>query len=180
MARIDGGEQRPFRYRTIGTLASIGSHTGVGIVFGISVRGWIAWCSPAAAVHRPAELTRYPPTTMSREERRAYQKMNRNRDPLAPPPLPRETQSRIERARLKRSARRAPASTELGWDGRWRLIMIAGFFVAGLLGLSFTWPSGTPFALWVGLGAAIAWVGLMVVVRLAQRRARRIGLTPRT
>jgi NADH dehydrogenase len=43
MARIDGGEQRPFRYRTIGTLASLGSHTGVGVVFGVSVRGWLAW-----------------------------------------------------------------------------------------------------------------------------------------
>ena len=43
VARIDGGEQRPFRYRTIGTLASIGSHTGVGVVFGVHVRGWIAW-----------------------------------------------------------------------------------------------------------------------------------------
>ncbi len=27
----------------IGTLASIGAHTGVGIVFGIKVRGWLAW-----------------------------------------------------------------------------------------------------------------------------------------
>ena len=33
----------PFRYRVIGTLASIGHHTGVGVVFGIKVRGWIAW-----------------------------------------------------------------------------------------------------------------------------------------
>ena len=34
---------RPFRYAVIGTLASIGHHTGVGKVFGIGVRGWIAW-----------------------------------------------------------------------------------------------------------------------------------------
>ena len=33
----------PFRYRTVGTLASIGHRTGVGVVFGIRVRGWIAW-----------------------------------------------------------------------------------------------------------------------------------------
>ena len=33
----------PFRYRTIGTLASIGHRTGVGVVFGIKIRGWIAW-----------------------------------------------------------------------------------------------------------------------------------------
>ena len=45
MAAIDGrtNEIRPFRYDVIGTLASIGHHTGVGVVFGIRVRGWIAW-----------------------------------------------------------------------------------------------------------------------------------------
>jgi len=45
VATIDGHAQdiQPFRYRVIGTLASIGRHTGVGIVFGIQVRGWIAW-----------------------------------------------------------------------------------------------------------------------------------------
>ena len=114
---------------------------------------------------------------MSREERRAYQKMNRNRDPMAPPPLPKQTQQRIERARQKRTARRGPAAAEVGWDGRWRMIAVAGFFVAGLLGLSITWPSGMPFALFVGLGAAIAWVAVMVLVRLAQRRAQRVGAT---
>jgi NADH dehydrogenase len=34
---------QPFRYDVLGTLASIGHHTGVGVVFGIRVRGWIAW-----------------------------------------------------------------------------------------------------------------------------------------
>ncbi len=45
VASIDGraAEVKPFRYRVIGTLASIGHHTGVGVVFGIKVRGWIAW-----------------------------------------------------------------------------------------------------------------------------------------
>ena len=45
IASIDGRAQeiQPFRYRVIGTLASIGHHTGVGVVFGIQVRGWIAW-----------------------------------------------------------------------------------------------------------------------------------------
>ena len=109
---------------------------------------------------------------MSREERRAYQKMNRNRDPLAPPPLPRQTQTRIERARQRRTARRGPGGAGLGWGGRWRLITIAGAFLVGLLGLSITWPSGMPFALWVGAAAAAAWVAIMVLVRLGQRRAR--------
>ena len=45
MASIDRRPERiePFRYRTIGTLASIGHHTGVGVVFGIKVRGLLAW-----------------------------------------------------------------------------------------------------------------------------------------
>ena len=45
VASIDRRPQalEPFRYRTIGTLASIGHRTGVGVVFGIRIRGWIAW-----------------------------------------------------------------------------------------------------------------------------------------
>jgi NADH dehydrogenase len=45
IAAADGrpSEVEPFRYTVIGTLASIGHHTGVGKVFGISVRGWLAW-----------------------------------------------------------------------------------------------------------------------------------------
>ena len=45
VATIDGRPDRvePFRYRTIGTLASIGQYTGVGVVFGVKVRGLLAW-----------------------------------------------------------------------------------------------------------------------------------------
>jgi NADH:ubiquinone reductase (H+-translocating) len=45
VASIDGRAERvqPFRYDVLGTLASIGNHTGVGVVFGFRVRGWIAW-----------------------------------------------------------------------------------------------------------------------------------------
>jgi len=45
IASIDRRPERvePFRYRTIGTLASIGHHTGVGVVFGVRVRGLLAW-----------------------------------------------------------------------------------------------------------------------------------------
>ena len=45
IATIDGRPRdvEPFRYNVIGTLASIGHHTGVGVVFGIKVRGWLAW-----------------------------------------------------------------------------------------------------------------------------------------
>ena len=43
LARIDGRPMQPFRYDPLGTLASIGHHTGVGVVFGVRVRGVIAW-----------------------------------------------------------------------------------------------------------------------------------------
>jgi len=45
LATIDNrpGDVDPFRYRTIGTLASIGHFTGVGVVFGVRVRGFVAW-----------------------------------------------------------------------------------------------------------------------------------------
>jgi NADH dehydrogenase len=45
LASIDGRQReiQPFRYRVIGTLASIGHYSGVGKVFGIRVRGLIAW-----------------------------------------------------------------------------------------------------------------------------------------
>jgi NADH:quinone reductase (non-electrogenic) len=43
VARIDGRPQAPFRYRPLGTLASIGRRTGAGTVLGVHVRGWIAW-----------------------------------------------------------------------------------------------------------------------------------------
>ena len=43
VARIDGKGMSPFRYRPLGQLASIGNHTGIGIVFGIRVRGLLAW-----------------------------------------------------------------------------------------------------------------------------------------
>jgi NADH:ubiquinone reductase (H+-translocating) len=34
---------KPFRYRTVGMLASIGHHTGVASVFGFKFSGFIAW-----------------------------------------------------------------------------------------------------------------------------------------
>jgi NADH dehydrogenase len=43
LARIDGRPPGAFRYTPLGQLASIGHHTGVGEVFGVKVRGLIAW-----------------------------------------------------------------------------------------------------------------------------------------
>lgn len=40
---INGEPLKPFRYKTIGMLASLGHHTGVAEVFGIKFSGFIAW-----------------------------------------------------------------------------------------------------------------------------------------
>lgn len=40
---ILGRELKPFRYRTMGMLASIGHHTGVASMFGFKFSGFIAW-----------------------------------------------------------------------------------------------------------------------------------------
>ena len=43
VAAIRGGGRRPFRFKTIGLLASIGHRTGVAKVFGLKFSGFIAW-----------------------------------------------------------------------------------------------------------------------------------------
>jgi NADH dehydrogenase len=40
---ILGQSLKPFRYRTMGMLASIGHHTGVASMFGFKFSGFIAW-----------------------------------------------------------------------------------------------------------------------------------------
>ena len=42
-AEIRGGRKRPFRFSTIGQLASIGRRTGVARVFGVNFSGFAAW-----------------------------------------------------------------------------------------------------------------------------------------
>jgi hypothetical protein len=37
------GSLKPFRFKMLGQLASIGHHTGVAMVFGIKFSGFIAW-----------------------------------------------------------------------------------------------------------------------------------------
>jgi NADH:ubiquinone reductase (H+-translocating) len=43
-ATILGRRPKPFRFKILGLLASIGHHTGVAMVFGIKFSGFIAWC----------------------------------------------------------------------------------------------------------------------------------------
>ena len=43
VAAIRGGEKKPFRFKTIGQLASIGRRTGVANIMGINFSGFLAW-----------------------------------------------------------------------------------------------------------------------------------------
>jgi hypothetical protein len=103
---------------------------------------------------------------MSRAERRAYKRLTKNQDPYALPPA-------AQRGRGARQRSRRPQRP----DGEFRFVTprflvwaLGGAAVAGLLGLSVAWPNGMPTAAYVGLIVAVAWLGLAVVVRLAQRR----------
>lgn len=43
LAAIDGRDLRPFRFRTLGQLASLGRRTGVARVLGVNFSGFLAW-----------------------------------------------------------------------------------------------------------------------------------------
>ncbi len=107
---------------------------------------------------------------MSREERRAYERMNKGRDPLAPP-VSRQAAQRVERAKQKRATRRSTTPPSTGLGGRfWRVTLIAAV-VAALLAFSITWPGGMPNALYVGIAAALAVAGLAFGGRALASRA---------
>jgi hypothetical protein len=108
---------------------------------------------------------------MSRAERRAYKRMTKNQDPMAPPGGSRAARSRVEKQRARRSARRPTPTEQQFVAGRFWLWGVGGAAVAGLLGFSLAWPSGMPFALYVGLAVAAGWAGLAAGFRYLQRRA---------
>jgi hypothetical protein len=102
---------------------------------------------------------------MSRAERRAYKRLTKNQDPYA---LPAAAQR--GRSARTRPARRARKEGEFQFiTGRFLSWALGGAAVAGLIGLSVTWPN-MPFALYVGLAVAAAWLALAWGVRLVQRR----------
>jgi hypothetical protein len=96
---------------------------------------------------------------MSREERRAYQRMTKKQDPYAPPATgaARARQQQLER----RKARRAASPSAPGAISRRFLAWaLGGAAVSGLLAFSLAWPSGMPFAGYVGAGVAVAWIAV--------------------
>ncbi len=98
---------------------------------------------------------------MSREERRAYQRMSKKQDPYALPgnPAVRARQEKL-RARRALAARNAPPPMVGGITRRFLGWVLGGGVVAGLIAFSLAWPSGMPFAAYAGLGTAAVWIGL--------------------
>jgi hypothetical protein len=103
---------------------------------------------------------------MSRADRRAYKRLTKNQDPYALPPAAQRTQGRQRPRRPER-----PSGEFRFITGRFLAWAIGGAAVAGLLGLSLAWPNGMPFAAYVGLVVAVAWLALSWLVRAGQRRA---------
>lgn len=105
---------------------------------------------------------------MSREERRAYQRMTKKQDPYA---LPSSGPARARQQQLeRRKARRAATSSAPpgAISRRFLVWALGGAAVSGLIAFSLAWPSGMPFAGYAGAGVAVAWVvaafGLRVLV----------------
>lgn len=101
---------------------------------------------------------------MSRAERRAYKRMTKNQDPYA---LPATARGRVERQRL---GRQRPKSEFRFVTGRFLTVAVGGATAVGLLAFSVAWPN-MPFALYMGLAVAAAWLALSWLVRKAQARA---------
>jgi len=108
---------------------------------------------------------------MSRAERRAYQRMTRNQDPMAPPPMAGGARVRQERMRARRAAVAAQRDPTKLFSTRALWWTFAGAFIAGLLGLSVAWPSGPGAAAVAGIGVAVAWVAASIGFLAWRRRS---------
>jgi hypothetical protein len=104
---------------------------------------------------------------MSREERRAYQRMTKKQDPYALPGAAAAT-ARQERQRAKRP--RPPAATVGGMGTRFLLVALGGGALVGLIAFSLAWPK-MPLAAYVGIGVAAGWILVSFGLRVVGRRA---------
>lgn len=95
--------------------------------------------------------------------------MTKNQDPYA---LPAGAQQRLS-AQQKQRSRRAPRKSAefVFWGRRFLTWMLGGGVAVGLVAFSVAWPSGMPFALYVGAAAAAAWLLLAWLARTVQARA---------
>jgi hypothetical protein len=106
---------------------------------------------------------------MSREERRAYQRMMKNRDPYALP-APRGAKRGLEQRAERRSRARQALVQEPFITRRFALLAFGSAALVGVIAFSLQWPN-MPFAAYLGAGVALVWVLLAAGFRWLQRRA---------
>lgn len=107
---------------------------------------------------------------MSREERRAYQRMTKKQDPYALPASG-PARARIQRQERLKARRAATATTPPGAISRRFLTWtIGGAAGIGLIAFSLAWPQ-MPFAAYVGLGVGAAWLVAAFGLRALAGRA---------
>lgn len=105
--------------------------------------------------------------TMSREERRNYQRMMKNME--RGPALPPAARARAERNAQRRARRADPTRPGAFTRGFWvRSVLIAA--AIGFIVFSTQWPA-MPGALYTGLAVGGLALLILVGVRLLQRRA---------
>jgi protein-S-isoprenylcysteine O-methyltransferase Ste14 len=104
---------------------------------------------------------------MSRAERRAYERMNKNNDPRALPTNPAQ-KARAERMAQRRAAAKAasPARTSRMYWIRAAIVAM----IAGLLAFSMQWPR-MPMSLYVGLGVTAFILVAAFLLRAGLSRA---------
>ncbi len=107
---------------------------------------------------------------MSREERRAYQRMTKKQDPYALPATG-AARARIQRQE-KLKARRAAgaAASRGGLSRRFLYWTFGGAAGVGLIAFSLAWPH-MPLAAYVGLGVGVAWIAAGFGLRALAGRA---------
>ena len=107
---------------------------------------------------------------MSREERRAYQRLTKKQDPYAPPTSG-AARARIQRQERLRARRAASAPAARGrFSRRFLYWTIGGAAGIGLIAFSLAWPN-MPLAGYVGLGVGATWIAMAFGVRALIGRA---------
>lgn len=107
---------------------------------------------------------------MSRAERRAYERMNKNQDRYAVPAGP-GARVRMERMKAKREAARS--ARDLSFTRRYVTRSLVSAFLVGLLAFSLQWSNGPVTATIVGLVVGVIWLSLAIGLRLLQQRSAR-------
>jgi hypothetical protein len=104
---------------------------------------------------------------MSREERRNYERMMRNME--RGPALPPAAKARAERNAARRAARPTKPSAPGRFSMRFLIVSALVALGIGYLAFSLQWPT-MPFALYLGLIAAVVAFVIQLGIHVARRR----------